>query len=90
MHMAGVVSLCMLQERVCRKGDAVQGPRVGSCLTFRNELFQMINVLTKQETSLGSGSQVKSSKVREPRAALPRGLQCWFYDNGVSFWVVSG
>ena len=84
MHMAGVVSLCMLQERVCRKGDAIQGPRVGSCLTFRNELFQMINVLTK------SGSQMKSSKVREPRAALPHGLQCWFYDNGGSFWVVSG
>ena len=37
MHMAGVVSLCMLQERVCRKGDALQGPRVGAaCLTLRN------------------------------------------------------
>ena len=78
MHMAGVVSLCMLQERVCRKGDALQGPRVGAaCLTLRNELFQKVNVLTKQETSLGSGPQMKSSRVREPRTALPCGLQCW-------------
>ena len=77
MHVAGVVSLCMLQKTVCSKGDAFQGARVGSCLTLRNELFQKINVLTKQDTLLGSGTQVKSSKVREPRAALPCGLQCW-------------
>ena len=39
----------------CRKGDPFQDPRMGSCLTFRNELSEKIHVLTKQETLLGRG-----------------------------------
>ena len=35
-------------------------------------------MLTKQETLLGRGAQVESSRVREPRrTALPRGSQSW-------------
>ena len=62
---------------VCfRKGDLFQGPRVGFCLTLRNELSEETHVLTKQETSLGRGTRVKSRKVREPRrTALPCGSQ---------------
>ena len=37
----------------CRKENPFQGPRVGSCLTLRNELSEETHVLTKQETSLG-------------------------------------
>ena len=60
------------------KGDLFQGLRVGSCLTFGNELFEETHVLTKQEILLGKGTQVESSRVRESRrSALPCGLQPW-------------
>ena len=49
-------------------------------------------MLTKQETLLGRGTQVESSRARGPkRTALSRGSQSrGFYGNGISFWVVSG
>ena len=49
----------------CRKADPFQGPKLGSCLTLGNELFEEIHVLTKQETLLGKGTRVESSRVRE-------------------------
>ena len=54
----------------CRKVDPFQGPKLGSYLTFGNELSEETHVLTKQETLLGKGTQVESSRVREPRTAL--------------------
>ena len=67
----------------CRKRDPFQGPKLGSCLTLRNELSKETYVLTKQEILLGKGPRVESSRVRKPRrAALPRGSQC---TGGVSF-----
>ena len=55
----------------CRKGDPFQGPKLGSCLTLRNELSEETHVLTKQEVLLGKGAQAESS--REPRrTALPQ------------------
>ena len=46
-------------------------------------------MLTKQEILLGKGTQEESSRVREPRrAALPHGLQSWFYGDGICFQVV--
>ena len=39
----------------CRKVDPFQGPKLGSCLIFRNELFKETYVLTKQEILLGKG-----------------------------------
>ena len=52
----------MLQE-----GDPFQGLKLGSCLTLRNELSKETRVLTKQEILLGKGTEVESSRVREPR-----------------------
>ena len=49
----------------CRKRDPFQGPKLGSCLTLRNELSEETHVLTKQETLLGKGTQVESRRVRE-------------------------
>ena len=66
----------------CRKRDPFQGPKLGSCLTLGNELSEETHVLTKQETLLGKGPRVESSRVRKPRTALPRGSQCTC---GVSF-----
>ena len=61
----------------CRKRDPVQGLKLGSCLTLRNELSEETHVLTKQEILLGKGTWVESSRVRETRrTALPRGSQC--------------
>jgi len=61
----------------CRKGDHFQGPKLGSCLTLGNELSEETHVLTKQEVLLGKGTQVESSRVREPRrTALMCGSQC--------------
>ena len=56
--------------------DPFQGPKLGSCLTLGNELSKETHVLTEQETALGKGTQVESSRIREPRrTALPLGLQ---------------
>ena len=58
----------------CRKGDPFQGPKLGFCLTLRNELSEETHVLIKQEILLGRGVQAESSRVREiRRTALPRG-----------------
>ena len=61
-----------------QKGGPLQGPRVGSCLTLRNELSEETHALTKQEILLGRGAQVESSRVREPRrTALLHGSKFW-------------
>ena len=39
----------------CRKGDPFKGPKLGSCLTLRDELSEETHVLTKQEILLGKG-----------------------------------
>ena len=44
----------------CRTGNPFQGPRVGSCRTFQNEMSEETHVLTKQETLLRRGTWVKS------------------------------
>ena len=49
----------------CRKRDPFQGPKLGSCLTLRNELSKETYVLTKQEILMGKGTQVESRRVRE-------------------------
>ena len=68
--------LCIRWPKCCRKGDPVQGPKLGSCLTLGNELYKETHVLTKQEVLLGKGTWVETSRVREPRrTALLRGLQ---------------
>ena len=60
----------------CRKADPFQGPKLGSGLTLGNELSEETHVLTKQEILSGKGTQVESSRVREPRrTALPCGSQ---------------
>ena len=69
----------------CRKWDPFQLPKLGSCLTLRNELSEETYVLTKQEILLRKGTGVESSRVREPRrTALPRGSQSqvlWWWDS---------
>ena len=64
------VSIC------CKKRDTFQGPKLGSCLTLRNELSEEIHVLTKLEILFGKGARVERSRVSEPRrTALTCGLQ---------------
>ena len=63
--------MVLLQE-----GGPLPGPKLGSCVTLRNELSKETHVLTKQEILLGKGTRVESSRVREPkRTALGRGSQ---------------
>ena len=46
-------------------------------------------MLTKQETVLGKGTQVDSSKIGKPRrTALPCGSQSLVKGNRISFWPV--
>ena len=53
-----------------------QGPKLGSCLTLRNELSEETHVLTKQEVLLGKGPWAENSRVREARrTGLLRGSQ---------------
>ena len=71
---------------MAREGDIVAGrgtlpepePSMGSYLTLGNgkELSEETHVLIKQETVLGRGTQVESSRMRRPRqTALPHGSQ---------------
>ena len=74
-----------------QEGDPIQGLKLVSCLTLRNELSKEAHVLTKQEILLGKVTQVESSRVREPRrTALSHGFQSLlgFCGDGISFWVV--
>ena len=63
----------------CRKGDHLQGPKLGSFLTLRNELSEEAHVLTKQEILLGKGTRVERRSLREPRTALTCGSQSWVF-----------
>ena len=54
------------KSKRCRKGDPFQGPKLGSCLTLRNELSEETHVLTKQEILLGNGTRVENRRVRLP------------------------
>ena len=48
-------------------------------------------MLTKQETSLGRGTHVESSMVREPRrTGSAMWLSLGFHGDGISFQAVSG
>ena len=63
-------------RHLLQEGSPFQGPKLGSCLTLRNELSEETHVLTKQEILLGKGTRVESSRVREPRrTVLLRGSQ---------------
>ena len=54
----------------------LSGPESVLLSTFGNELSKETHMLRKQETLLGRGAWVESSRVREPRrTALPRGSQ---------------
>ena len=54
----------------------LQGLKLGFCLTLGNELSEETHLPTKQKILLGKGTQVESSRVKEPRrTALPRGSQ---------------
>ena len=58
----------------CRKGDPFQGLKLGFCITLGNELSEETHLVTKQEILLRKGTQVESSRVREPRRTdLPHG-----------------
>ena len=54
MSLSLSVSLC------CRKVHLFQGPKLGSCLTLGNELFEETHLLTKQENLLGKGPRVRA------------------------------
>ena len=78
-HYSHLHTSVKLYRSICgRKGDPFQGPKLGSCLTLKNELSKETQVLTKQEILLGKGTRVESSRVREPRrTVLPHGSQSW-------------
>ena len=50
----------MCPGSVAGRRTPFQGPKLGSCLTLRNELSEETHVLTKQEVLLGKGTRVES------------------------------
>ena len=70
----------------CRKGDPFQGPRVGSCLTLRNELSKETHML-KARDFIG--------KERQGRELQGKGTQedcsvTWFTASGfMVMWLIS-
>ena len=75
-------SKVLLHRELLRGGEPLWGPE--TCLTFRNVLSKEMLMLTKQETSLGRGTQVENRREREVgRTALPRDSQSralWWWD----------
>ena len=60
--------MCAPLKFCCRKGDAFQGLRVGSCLTLSNEWPRETHVLIKQEIIMGkeySGRERQSKATQE-------------------------
>ena len=49
-----LISMCIHKHTCCRKGDPIQGPKVGFCLTLGKEMSEETHELTKQET-IGKG-----------------------------------
>ena len=43
-------------RHLLQEGGSLQGPKLGSCLTLRNELSEDTHMLTKQEILLGKGT----------------------------------
>ena len=79
----------LIALQFCRKRDPFQSPKLGSCLTLRNEFSEETHALTKQEILLEKGTWVESSRAREPRRrALSRACSLGFYADGISFRVV--
>ena len=75
----------MLQE-----GEPLPGPKSGLLSNIWKWMSKETHVLTKQEILLGKGTQMESSRVREPRrTALPCG-SLWFYDDGISLASLIG
>ena len=69
-----IIILCYIS--LLQEGSPIPGPRVGSFLSLGNEVSEETHVLTKQETLLGRGAWVESTRVRESRRmALPCGSQ---------------
>lgn len=68
-------SFAEMENLCCRKGNLIQGPRTGCCLTLRNEyVSEETYMLTKQKTLLGRGTRGQRSRLRETRrTALPHG-----------------
>ena len=72
-----------------KKRDPFQGPKLGSCLTLRNELSERDTCADKARDFIGKGCLGGEQYIWKPRrTALPRGFMV-FYDEGISFWVVS-
>ena len=84
------------------RGNPFQGPKVGSCLTLRNELSKETRVLTKQETigksrpggeQEGKGTEENCSGTWLPVSAfMVMGLVSWLslanHSDSESFLVV--
>lgn len=60
---------------------------MGFHLIIGNELYEEIHTLTKQDTLLGKGVWTESSRVREPRTALPLGSASGFMMMELVFWL---
>ena len=79
------------RSNCCRKGDPFQGPKLGSCLTLRNELSEETHVLTKQEILLERAPRWRAGGWGNPGELLCHvAHSLGFYGDGISFWVVFG
>ena len=65
------------RSNCCRKGDPFQGPKLGSCLTLRNELSEETHVLTKQEILLGRAPGWRAGGWGNPGERLCHVAQSW-------------
>lgn len=73
------------EDTVLQEGTSSRGPKLGSCLTFENELSEETHLLTKQRFFVGT--QVRVSR-KEPKTAVTRLAVSGFYGDGITFRVV--
>ena len=74
----------------CRKGDLFQDLRVGSGLKLRNEFFRGDTCADKARDFIGRGHPGGEQEEGNLEELCHVACCLGFYDNPVSFWVVSG
>ena len=82
-QVAKVLELQLQCQSCCRKGDAFQGPKVGSCLTLRNELSKETHA-DQARDCIGKGHPGRQQRGEGAQVnALPHGLPSrvlWWWD----------
>lgn len=79
-----------VMKKVLQEGGSFQGPRVGSCLTPGNELWEGTQELTEVEVLLRKGALGREQQGEGTQDCSASWLSLQLHGDGIRFQVVSG